>query len=732
MKQRILAILAMTIFLICFSACINNVDKDEPLQNKQEEVVNPFEEGDQDTIILGTLGHKPASINTNINQEGSFVYTGGEFTLHYEVIAEGSAKNVGFLIYVDGVAQPYKTSDSVKYEYLKNFTLAEDNVAQGIEFVFEPITGKAGETVTMNIVSIYNAQFQPDMINTTGFGMYHDALASNQTLYFEQDSSPTFSVYDIAQDDAVLTYESEKLPITSQYLKEEFSDGAGVEITQELLDTTPKSYFTINGKVEYDYITFDNNEELLIEYYLAGPQNMQHQTTFYLNHIPISKDHVISTSTTLEKGYVEKISIKLDADSLDELTTFYAVSVPTNSDNENGIYAGLTKTHSIILTNKETTNIEEEQLTENRNEDGIPEDNLANGFSAISYDDIGAEISNMFYAGEYMAVVADKIYLYDVNNEFVIAKADYQIEMPDQVESSDKEKVIFHDGYVQSAGYTVVSFKQIDNGYAAFLSTGGFTISDCLIYDENLSLIDAIDLNDITNSRAISADITSDGSKIVFYTPDTGLSALDVFAKTAQIEIDIETLQNSEGILGISDIMFFDNESFIFNANTVSLPIVAGSDAITNIATYNLNTKTLINNEIKSHNFLQDNQVGVSRTVLTPDSRFDYSSLGVFDNNNNSVSSFLLEGKNEANYGVFLSSEQKHIMTLTKENEKWKICIYEFESNKKIAEKYIDFLDEEFYGNAGKILFFDESNICALIVGVYGNEGGAQIICFSI
>ena len=732
MKQKILTIMTTVLFLFCFSACTNNMEKDLPLQNEQQEVTNPFESNTQDTMILGTLGHKPASTNTNINEDGNFVYGGGEFTLQYEVVAEGSAKNVGFLIYVDGLPQPYKTSESDEYEYLKNFTIKEDNVSQTIEFVFEPITGKAGETVSMNIVSVYNAQFQPDMINTTSFGMYHDALASNQTLYFEKEPSPIFSSYELTEDNVVLAYESEKRPITSQYLKEDFSDGTGTLITQELLDTTPKSYFTINGKVEYDYIEFDNNDELLIEYYLAGPQNIEHQTTFYLNHIPISKDEIISTHTSLEKGFVEKISITLDVDSLDEFTTFYAISVPTNNKNENGIFAGLNKTYSILLANKDVVNLKDEEIIHNQNEDETQIDTFANAFSFISHEDIGSKITNMFYAGEHIAVIADDIYLYDINNNSIIAQASYQIETPVQVQSDDKNQVIFHDGYVPSTTYNLLSFNRIDNGYVAFIGIGGTTISACLIYDENLLLTDTIVFSDIVNADVISADISRDGTKIAFYTYTEGLSILNVLTKITATELDIKNLQNNEGILGISDIQFFDNSSLFFCANTVSLPIIAGSNAITNIATYNLNTKTLINNEVKTHNFLQDNQVGTRKTVLMPDSRFDYSSLGVFDNNNNYVSSFKLEEKNDANYGAFLSSDEEHIMTLTKENEKWKICIYEFSSNKKIAEKTIDFLDEEYYDSAGKILFFDNNNVCTIIVGIHGNEDGAQIIYFSV
>ena len=71
----------------------------------------------------------------------------------------------------DGQPQPYKVNDTAaEYEYCHSFSAGED---QSFSFLFEPVTGSAGDTLALTVVSITNPDFQPDMESTSSYGWYH-------------------------------------------------------------------------------------------------------------------------------------------------------------------------------------------------------------------------------------------------------------------------------------------------------------------------------------------------------------------------------------------------------------------------------------------------------------------------------------------------------------------------------------------------------------------------------
>lgn len=70
---------------------------------------------DNESEILGALSHSPTEIKIDENSNGlPFEYNGGEFELKYEVMAEGKAKNLGFLIFVHPAFTAHKSTKSTK------------------------------------------------------------------------------------------------------------------------------------------------------------------------------------------------------------------------------------------------------------------------------------------------------------------------------------------------------------------------------------------------------------------------------------------------------------------------------------------------------------------------------------------------------------------------------------------------------------------------------------------
>lgn len=354
MKKLILLFSVITMMLYC-SGCDNSKiglkETGSNTQGIESSVSNPFE-GNNETEILGTLSHSPTEFKTDGNANVlPFEYNGGEFELKYEVKAEGKAKNLGFLIFVDGVAQPYKTDTKSDFKYMHYFELENDNEPLALTFKFIPVTGKKGDTIPLNVVSIYNAQFMPDLKKTSGYGGYHSELSSILQLRYNSDA-PSVIPEDYPQNKTISTIEERKDGITEDFLKIESQKYMGEAINNEMdINVFNTTYY--NDKEEIGKIAYRKEKPLKVKYCLYGAPGIEYKTTFFINHQPISKDEIMSHKTTLEKGMLSIIEFDIDVSKLDELNTFYIISVPTNYDEYPRIRGIISKTPSILIYKEE-------------------------------------------------------------------------------------------------------------------------------------------------------------------------------------------------------------------------------------------------------------------------------------------------------------------------------------------------------------------------------------------
>lgn len=343
MKHRLLA-------LMCLGAIILTACKGEPsesLQDKEnggdlfptESYANPFTEN-EDSNIIGSLHHGFASneIDEN-NQIIPIYYNGLELCIEYKVTASGTAKNVGFIIFVDGEPQLYKTSLDGEYSYMSAINLKEDNVSENFSFIFTPSIGKQGEILSLYVMSIYNPNFKPDMISSSNYGMYHSELSAYQNIVFNTDVESPSRNLDQIND----------LLISSEYLAD--------DIMQKIQST---SMFSLTDEQLNNHVhttTFYNDENILnsnlsydresinVEYMIYGVPTANYKTTFFLNHEPISDSY----ETVLQKGKLAVISFDIDPSILSGMDTFYAISVPTNELDFKDELVNLKKSQSILL-----------------------------------------------------------------------------------------------------------------------------------------------------------------------------------------------------------------------------------------------------------------------------------------------------------------------------------------------------------------------------------------------
>ncbi|MEI3612559.1 beta-glucanase/beta-glucan synthetase [Pseudogracilibacillus sp. SO30301A] len=353
MNKRLL--FAYGFLLTTFFLIITGCSKDKVEEEKEQAAIsdmndNPFEIDEENAVIMGSISHGYANLELDDNDEVlPLTYDGGELVLDYEVQAEGKATNIGFLVYVDGIAQPYKlnTTDS-DYQYMHIIDLKEENVDTPFQFIFTPITGEKGETVNITITSIYHPSFIPDMKETTSYGGYHEALAGTRPIEFHENPEP-LDLTELPTNKVLKDVRFITESVTDDLL--ERLGGGVMTIDLEMLEVDVFNLVEIEDKPDMETTFQINNQgNVHMRLKILGIPGATYQNTFYLNHQALSDQKgKTSFETTLTKGDVSVIDVELDVETLDDFSTFYVASTPVNPEDFHEDVITSVKTSSVLL-----------------------------------------------------------------------------------------------------------------------------------------------------------------------------------------------------------------------------------------------------------------------------------------------------------------------------------------------------------------------------------------------
>nr|WP_275444069.1 beta-glucanase/beta-glucan synthetase [Lysinibacillus fusiformis] len=329
------------------SGCSNYKTKDKEATAESNVNQNPFEVDGKETDIMGSMEH--AFVNPEVNEHDEMLplrYDGGELKIEYSVKASGNAKNVGFLVFVDGIPQPYKFNTSqASYEYMHILNLEEDDKNMPFTFVFTPVTGKKGDSLDLSITSVYNPSFIPDMKETSSYGGYHTTLESSRSLVFKKNAE-AFDHTTISRNGYIRNINITSEPVTQQML-DTYSDMEKLNL--EALDKRVFSQLYFDGKVKHDNIKINDKGTVHVSFKIFGHPGVKYQNTFFMNHEVLANDDGTSFETTLTKGDVAVIDLDINLEKLDDFSTFYVVSVPLNATDFPEDVVVLEKTPSILL-----------------------------------------------------------------------------------------------------------------------------------------------------------------------------------------------------------------------------------------------------------------------------------------------------------------------------------------------------------------------------------------------
>ncbi|MBS4189763.1 beta-glucanase/beta-glucan synthetase [Bacillus sp. FJAT-49705] len=348
--RNALLLMALVVLIVGCSNQNQNSNKDDSDTTSYAND-NPFEVNGEDTVMMGAIGH--GFVNPELDESGErrlpLQYDGGELEINYFVNASGKAKNVGFLVFVDGIPQPYKfNTTEASYEYMHIFDLEEDDKDTPFTFVFTPVTGKQGETLNVSITSIYNPAFIPDMKETSSYGGYHETLEVLNPLFFEKDAE-ALEASKIPKNNYLNNVSLSNEPITEKLL-EKHSVMQKIDLETLEKQVLSELYFDGDSAMNVDNLQVNDSGTLHVTFKLFGHPGVKYQNTFYINHQALStKDGDTSFEMVLTKGEVTVIDMEIDLERLEDINTFYVTSVPMNAGDFPDDAIDLQKTESILL-----------------------------------------------------------------------------------------------------------------------------------------------------------------------------------------------------------------------------------------------------------------------------------------------------------------------------------------------------------------------------------------------
>ena len=340
MRKRLIAVPLLCGALLSLAACGNYAIPDSTPPPSQAVAANPFEAAEEDAGFLAMLTHEAASADFSESGERlPFPYDGGEFRLDYCFSLTGKMDTVGFLLFLDGQPQPYKVNDTTaEYEYCHSFPAEED---QSFSFLFEPVTGSAGDTLALTVVSITNPDFQPDMESTSSYGWYHKTLDSHIELRFNVDAPTAHSDLPPVQE-IFSQSEAREEKVTARYVENELPKYGWGGVSMDTLDSGIYYTFSCDGGITYDNLLV--SAPVPLRFTMCGTAGTSYSIAFFLDHRPVKLDEGACRSITLSKGSVMELEAVIDPDKLGQFNTFYCVAVP-----QGGASGPFFKTNSILL-----------------------------------------------------------------------------------------------------------------------------------------------------------------------------------------------------------------------------------------------------------------------------------------------------------------------------------------------------------------------------------------------
>lgn len=269
------------------------------------------------------------------NGRKCYEYHGGEMAVSFW--AEGSGvfleTGVGFLLFTDGLPQPYRISEDGEYSYLHTFNMADytpgtqdpGDYRLDVTFLFEPVAGKQGDYVECNIVMLKYPDYSPSAVGDDG--------ARSYTL-INGGAFRSLFVLKCMEDPP----ETELIPVQERLYDLEVSkvDTTYAEVLGWSGDDAMKNIRInafVNGfdqNFHGDLYTVTKEDEITVRFEIWGSPLVHYRLVYFMNNQPVSVAEENIIDITLEQGKKTVVTAKLDISDFDEEASIYCILVARN------------------------------------------------------------------------------------------------------------------------------------------------------------------------------------------------------------------------------------------------------------------------------------------------------------------------------------------------------------------------------------------------------------------
>lgn len=700
LKIPVAVLLAVLIALGLPVGCQSRKEEETSSSGSEEFLVeDPFDTGDTlNGNILGELGHGP--VNPVFREDGTldaYEYNGGQFELEYQVTASGTAKNVGFLLFLDGIPQPYRVDGQGDADYMHMFELEEDDREYLFSFVFTPVIGSAGDTRQLKIYSVYYPQFQPDMVTSSSYGMYYSILEMALELAFREDAAADGANAGAQTVSALSAVTVTSEDMTGDFVNSRLNSGFTVEgqSEEDLLEDSVYSFIEYDGKTVYDNLDVSNQDTVHITYQMVGRPGAVYRVTLYANNHPMTDGEAISWELTLSRGQVVTLEADIDVSALADLTTFYVMACPVDTGAAESIEVG--KITRPILLYREGESLAAQGLMDS------------------------GEIRNIDYgsAGTLLLRTSDTLYWYDADSGSILA----------QRPTDDWLSV---DYYPIEGGLCAIGTSCSD-------STGGFAATYdstlCVFYDEALRETDRIALNELGAGAdyIMCAAVSDDGTTIAYSTQDK-LYCYDRASGTLAMVLDLsyDLIETNDGLCAISDLIFSPSgDKLLFCGNSFALPLETGQHSDITFGAISLDGSGFQNLSFQS--FTAGSMAGAAGGYLF----FEESMLSgsgkvaVVDGSDMSQTLYALGSVREGEAGVYYSQTGGYFATAELGSNQLTVRIYRRDTGAMVCTQTIEDTNEAYFYRMPGIYLLDGQGICIVKLGGF-NDIPSRVVRFSL
>ena len=120
-------------------------------------------------------------------------YVGEPVELAYELVAPDGDANAAYILFADGIVQPYRLADPADeaegIDAPVHFFRLKKNETREITILFDPVVGKKGDTVGLYFAVVIGPLYVPPDKEHPGYGHFSELATSNPTrLIMEADS----------------------------------------------------------------------------------------------------------------------------------------------------------------------------------------------------------------------------------------------------------------------------------------------------------------------------------------------------------------------------------------------------------------------------------------------------------------------------------------------------------------------------------------------------------------